>query len=125
MMKQRTKQQGATTAVTTLDWQTTGQTRKALNPSECSEVVHPRVQDGSLPHGPTAGCGKPHVRWCGRVPGCNPRHPTRSKELLSFAPLEQRGGPASLNRCVGGGSASRRTGPLGSFDSSPEALTPG
>ena len=21
---------------------------------------------------------KPHVRWCGRVPGRNPRHPTRS-----------------------------------------------
>src|SRR6266849_8557129 len=28
----------------------------------------------------TAGCGKPHVRWCGRVPGRNPRHPTRSVE---------------------------------------------
>src|ERR1039457_2746413 len=27
----------------------------------------------------TAGCGKPHVRWCGRVPGRNPRHPTRSR----------------------------------------------
>jgi hypothetical protein len=26
----------------------------------------------------TAVCGKPHVRWCGRVPGRNPRHPTRS-----------------------------------------------
>src|ERR1017187_7319684 len=26
----------------------------------------------------TAGCGKPHVRWCGRVSGRNPRHPTRS-----------------------------------------------
>src|SRR5207245_10987136 len=77
MMKQRTKQQGATTAVTTLDWQTTGQTRKALNPSECSEVVHPRVQDGSIPHGPTAGCGKPHVRSCGRVTGRNPRSPPR------------------------------------------------
>ena len=28
--------------------------------------------------GPTAGYGKPYVRWCGRVPGRNPRHPTRS-----------------------------------------------
>ena len=27
----------------------------------------------------TAGCGKPHVRWCGRVvPGRNPRHSTQS-----------------------------------------------
>src|SRR5207245_966193 len=26
----------------------------------------------------TAGCGKPHVRWCGRVTGRNPRHSTRS-----------------------------------------------
>ena len=26
---------------------------------------------------PTAGYGKPYVRWCGRVPGRNPRHPTR------------------------------------------------
>ena len=27
---------------------------------------------------PTAGCGKPHVRWCGRVTGRNPRHSTQS-----------------------------------------------
>jgi hypothetical protein len=26
----------------------------------------------------TAGCGKPHVRWCGRVSGRNPADPTRS-----------------------------------------------
>src|SRR5215203_5983354 len=26
----------------------------------------------------TAGCGKPHVRWCGRVTGRNPRHSTQS-----------------------------------------------
>lgn len=26
----------------------------------------------------TAGCGKPHVRWCGRVTGRNPRDSTRS-----------------------------------------------
>ena len=31
-----------------------------------------------LPPGPTAGYGKPYVRWCGRVPGRNPRYPTRS-----------------------------------------------
>ena len=29
--------------------------------------------------GSTAGCGKPHVRWCGRVAGRNPRHSTRSR----------------------------------------------
>jgi len=28
---------------------------------------------------PTAGYGKPYVRWCGRVAGRNPRHPTRSR----------------------------------------------
>jgi RNA-directed DNA polymerase len=28
--------------------------------------------------GSTAGCGKPHVRWCVRVAGRNPRHSTRS-----------------------------------------------
>ena len=33
-----------------------------------------------LPPGPTAGYGKPYVRWCGRVPGRNPRYPTRSSE---------------------------------------------
>jgi hypothetical protein len=27
----------------------------------------------------TAGCGKPHVRWCGRDSGRNPAIPTRSK----------------------------------------------
>jgi len=27
---------------------------------------------------PTVVSGKPDVRWCGRVPGRNPRHPTRS-----------------------------------------------
>src|SRR4029077_6467059 len=28
--------------------------------------------------GSTAGCGKPHVRWCGRVTARNHRGPTRS-----------------------------------------------
>ena len=37
-----------------------------------------RAWEGRPLDGPTAGCGKPHVRWCGRVPGRNPRHPTRS-----------------------------------------------
>ena len=30
------------------------------------------------PLGSTAGYGKPYVRWCGRVQGRNPLHPTRS-----------------------------------------------
>ena len=33
------------------------------------------------PLGPTAGYGKPYVRWCGRVPGRNPRHSTRSRKI--------------------------------------------
>ena len=28
--------------------------------------------------GSTAGCGKPHVRWCGRGDGRNPVTPSRS-----------------------------------------------
>ena len=36
--------------------------------------------------GPTAGYGKPYVRWCGRVPGRNPRYPTRSS-WANFAAL--------------------------------------
>ena len=38
-----------------------------------------RAWEGRPLDGPTAGCGKPHVRWRGRVSGRNPRHPTRSK----------------------------------------------
>ena len=37
-----------------------------------------------LPPGPTAGYGKPYVRWCGRVPGRNPRYPTRSSGIRCF-----------------------------------------
>ena len=36
--------------------------------------------------GPTAGYGKPYVRWCGRVPGRNPRHPTRSTRFARKPP---------------------------------------
>ena len=38
-----------------------------------------RAWEGSTLDGPTAGCGKPHVRWCGRVSGRNPADPTRSR----------------------------------------------
>ncbi len=41
----------------------------------CGAIESCGVQVRSL--GPTAGYGKPYVRWCGRVPGRNPRHPTR------------------------------------------------
>jgi len=78
MTDDRTKQRGATTAVTTPDWLTTGRTQKAPNPSECSAAIPPRDREGSTLDGPTAECEKPHVRWCGRLPGRNPRHPTRS-----------------------------------------------
>src|SRR5207245_10873197 len=85
MTNDRTKQWDATTSVATPDWQTTGRTQKALNPPECSEVKSLRVREGSTLDGPTAGCGKPHVRWCGRVPGRNPRHPTRSAKAPAHA----------------------------------------
>ena len=78
MAEDRTKQRGVTTAVATPDWPTTGRTRKAPNPSECSQAIRPRDRDGRTLSGPTAVCAKPHIRWCGRVPGRNPRHPTRS-----------------------------------------------
>jgi hypothetical protein len=87
MTKERTKQRGVTTAVATLDWLTAGQTQKAPNPSERSGLCRPRDWEGSIPRGPTAVCGKPHVRWCGRVPGRNPRHPTRSAAVSRRAPL--------------------------------------
>ena len=48
-----------------------------------------RAWEGRPLDGPTAGCGKPHVRWCGRVPGRNPRHPTRSRFQLGGEVLAQ------------------------------------
>src|SRR5712692_7891279 len=87
MTNDRTKQWDATTSVATPDWQTTGRTQKAPNPPECSEVKSLRVREGSTLDGPTAGCGKPHVRWCGRVPGRNPRHPTRSRTVRIWGKL--------------------------------------
>ena len=39
-------------------------------------LYHRILQRCSKLLGSTAGCGKPHVRWCRRVTGCNPRHPT-------------------------------------------------
>ena len=37
---------------------------------------------------PTAGCGKPHVRWCGSPDGCNPVRATRSSKELQPACLK-------------------------------------
>ena len=85
MTKERTKRQGVTTTVTTLDWQTTGQTQRAPSSSKCPGLSSPRAWEGRIPCGPIAVCGKPHVRWCGRVPGRNPRHPTRSVVLTNGA----------------------------------------
>ena len=62
---------------------------RSVDPSEnvagmarCTSVTRVRVTCYS-----TAGCAKPHVRWCGRVTGRNPRGPIRSPEgsnLLGF-----------------------------------------
>jgi hypothetical protein len=41
------------------------------------EIMAGRSGLNPLP-GSTAGCGKPHVRWCGRVTARNHRDPTRS-----------------------------------------------
>ena len=35
----------------------------------------------------TAGCGKPHVRWCGREQGRNPLPPTRSSATFKGTQL--------------------------------------
>src|SRR5438046_9651995 len=43
--------------------------------SGCHQTLLPH-EDGSCVQPPDAS--KPHVRWCGRMPGRNPRHPTRS-----------------------------------------------
>ncbi len=54
-----------------------------------------------LPPGPTAGYGKPYVRWCGRVPGRNPRYPTRSPYRGNVeAPERGLASAASMRRLV-------------------------
>jgi len=45
--------------------------------------------------GSTAGCGKPHVRWCGRGDGRNPVTPTRSLKLCLQGNIKQ-----SLKHCI-------------------------
>jgi hypothetical protein len=49
-------------------------------PSPVRPLRHPTLRPPcKAPLRSTAGCGNPHVRWCGRVPGRNsPGHPTRS-----------------------------------------------
>ena len=59
-----------------------------------------RAREGRPLDGPTAGCGKPHVRWCGRVPGRNPRHPTRSGDLSASD-------GATVSSCLGVSAPSR------------------
>jgi hypothetical protein len=44
---------------------------------------HGRTQWLAPLPGSTAGCGKPHVRWCGRVTARNRRDPTRSVRKAS------------------------------------------
>jgi len=55
-----------------------GPNDEVAQPGRVSGMNWLRTGDGSTPERSTAGCGKPHVRWCGRVPGRNPRRPTRS-----------------------------------------------
>jgi hypothetical protein len=47
--------------------------------------------------GSTAGCGKPHVRWCGRAAGCNSPQP-HPIPGLRIAPLRERGENGRLDR---------------------------
>ena len=60
----------------------------------------------SMPLGPTAGYGKPYVRWCGRVPGRNPRHPTRSPLMGTSERFRRRQG--LCQPALGGGLADVR-----------------
>ena len=50
---------------------------KVLN-EHLMEAFHLVSRPHVMSPGPTAGCGKPHVRWCGRGDGRNPVTPTRS-----------------------------------------------
>ena len=73
------KERGAATAATTPP---KAEKEKRCNRSDPLgtkfEAIIPRELPESKFEGSTAVCGKPHVRWCGRVSGRNPRHPTRS-----------------------------------------------
>ena len=51
---------------------------------------------GLSPLDSTAGCGKPHVRWCGRADGRNPVSPTRSRCDLAAYPNAARAEPRAL-----------------------------
>src|SRR4029077_1939726 len=55
---------------------------------------------GDEPLSSTAGCGKPHVRWCGRVPGRNPRYSTRYSAKDRRRHAEPRRGRHPLLRSV-------------------------
>jgi site-specific DNA recombinase len=59
-----------------------------------------------------AGCGKPHVRWCGRVPGRNPRHPTRSNTQTETLPAIR---PRPVFRTIGDSSSSQEGRPTRAF----------
>ena len=48
------------------------------------EVIFRCETPESKVEGSTAGCGKPHVRWCGRDSGRNPAIPTRSRGGLGL-----------------------------------------
>ena len=47
----------------------------------------PVVEEDKASESSTAGCGKPHVRWCGSPGGLNPVRATRSQNQRVFLPL--------------------------------------
>src|SRR6476660_1458748 len=67
--------------------QTLGRKYSAQKPNPAPIRLHHTMAGRSglnpLP-GSTAGCGKPHVRWCGRVTARNHRDPTRSREAATL-----------------------------------------
>src|SRR5208283_441356 len=87
------------TRVEGADAENRGQFSRSLAPGQDGEPANgaferdtPKVRlsnaigsSGMLtPQVSTAGCGKPHVRWCGRVTGRNPRHSTQSEAVTQI-----------------------------------------
>ncbi len=98
-----------------------GPNEEGAQPVRVSGVDWLRTGDGRPPERSTAGCGKPHVRWCGRVPGRNPRHPTRSPPSPpTSASSTPPNSPGPGNRGGGSGSlvaASRQSAAIFVFQS--------
>jgi hypothetical protein len=104
MTKERTKQRGATIAVATLDWQTTGRRPKAPNRSECSvsPVCVPGKEDlwtGQPPDAENRTSGG--VGGCrGAIPGTRPDRGDRRGSCSSwrFSPVHRRSASGSCDQ---------------------------